>query len=308
MFAKRIQYLLLLLGAASYYVASGEWISWILLLTVAGLPWLSLLLSLPAILSFCAAPAGVEVLEIGEEADLWLLGSCRSPMPPFRGRIRIRELLTGRDWRYETDKGFDTSHCGGFRAEVEKMKVCDYLGLFAFRVRRTKTLTVLVRPKPQPVSDLTDPQRLEVNRWIPKPGGGFSENHEHRPYRPGDSLNQLHWKLSAKVGSLILREPMEPVRGAVLLTMSLQGSPEELDRKFGRLLWAGRYLLKRELNFEIRALTGEGIRTLHVDSESALTKAVDSLLCTRMAGQNAAWGDGMDASWQYEIRGDADEA
>ena len=53
-----MEYLLLLTAAAVYYIASGEWISWILLLTVTGLPWLSLLLSLPAILSFQAAPAG----------------------------------------------------------------------------------------------------------------------------------------------------------------------------------------------------------------------------------------------------------
>ena len=68
MAGRRLEYLLLLIAAAVYYVASGEWISWILLLTVAGLPWLSLLLSLPAILGFQAAPAGAEVLEQGEEA------------------------------------------------------------------------------------------------------------------------------------------------------------------------------------------------------------------------------------------------
>ena len=81
MFGRRVQYLMLLLGALVYYVASGEWIAWILLLTVVGMPWLSLLLSLPAILGFQASPAGVDVLEQGEEAEIWLLGSCGSPMP-----------------------------------------------------------------------------------------------------------------------------------------------------------------------------------------------------------------------------------
>ncbi|MBR2633811.1 MAG: DUF58 domain-containing protein, partial [Lentisphaeria bacterium] len=42
----------------------------------------------------------------------------------------------------------------------------------------------------------------------PKPGGGYGENYEIRQYRPGDNLNQIHWKLSAKVGDLMLREPM----------------------------------------------------------------------------------------------------
>ena len=157
------------------------------------------------------------------------------------------------------------------------------------------------------MTDLVDPQRMEINSWVPKPGGGFSENHEHRLYRPGDSLNQLHWKLSAKVGDLILREPMEPVQGAVLLTLSLRGTPQELDRKLGRLAYTGDYLLERELDFEIRALTGAGVLASHVDSKTALTKAIDRLLCTPLAAQTDAWDDGKDASWQYHIGGDADE-
>lgn len=298
---------MLLLGALLYYVASGEWISWILLLTVAGVPWLSLLLSLPAIWGFQASPAGVDVLEQGEEAEIWLLGSCGSPMPPFKGHIRLQSCFTGRQWRYEPERGFSTEHCGGYRARVEKAKICDYLGLFAFRARNTKEQTILVRPREIPVSDLLDPQRLELGSWVPKPGGGFSENHEHRLYRPGDSLNQLHWKLSAKVGDLILREPMEPVRGAVLLTMSLRGDPDALDRKFGRLLWVGRYLLERELDFEIRALTGSGVLCSHVDSENDLQKAIDRLLCVPLAEDGAPWDDGVEACWQYHIGGDADE-
>lgn len=307
MFTRRMQYFMLLLGAIVYYIASGEWLAWVLLLAVAGLPWLSLLLSLPAILSFQAAPAGVDVLEQGEDAEIWLLGSCGSPMPPFRGHIRVTSCFTGKQWRYEPERGFSTEHCGGYRVRVEKAKICDYLGIFAFRARKTKEQTILVRPREAPVSDLLDPQRVELGSWVPKAGGGFSENHEHRLYRPGDSLNQLHWKLSAKVGDLILREPMEPVRGAVLLTVSLRGDPETLDRKLGRLLWVGRYLLERELDFEVRALTGSGVLCAHVDCETALQKAVDRLLCTPLAQDGTPWGDGIDACWQYHIGGDADE-
>ena len=303
-----MQYFMLLLGAIVYYIASVEWLAWVLLLAVAGLPWLSLLLSLPAILSFQAAPAGVDVLEQGEDAEIWLLGSCGSPMPPFRGHIRVTSCFTGKQWRYEPERGFSTEHCGGYRAWVEKAKICDYLGIFSFRARNVREQTILVRPKEQPVSDLPDPQRLELSGWVPKPGGGFSENHEHRLYRPGDHLNQLHWKLSAKVGDLILREPMEPVRGAVLLTIQLAGDPDTLDRKFGRLLWVGRYLLKRELDFEIQALTGSGVVCAHVDSEAALQKAIDRLLCAPLTQESGEWEKEIGASWQYHVGGEADEA
>ena len=298
---------MLLMGVLVYYVASGEWISFVLLVTVAGLPWLSLILSLPAIRNFQVSPAGVEILEQGEEAEIWLLGSCRSPMPPFKGHLRIQSCFTGKSWRYEPEEGFSTLHCGGYRARVEKARICDYLGIFSFRARNSREQTILVRPKPAPVSDLVDPQRLELGSWVPKPGGGFSENYEHRLYRPGDSLNQLHWKLSAKMGELILREPMEPVRGAVLLTVTLAGEPDALDRKFGRLLWAGRYLLERELDFEIRALTGAGLSCFHVDSEDGLQKAIDQLLCAPLTQEGSSWEQDADACWQYHVGGEADE-
>ena len=65
-------YLTVLLGAAAFYIASGEWISWLLLLLCLGLPWLSLLVSLGAIRRFRAEPAGLDIVEMGEETELWL--------------------------------------------------------------------------------------------------------------------------------------------------------------------------------------------------------------------------------------------
>lgn len=308
MFTKRLQYGILLIGVCAYFLAGGTWLAWILLLVVAGLPWLSLLLSIPAIRSFEASVAGTELPEMGKEAELWLLGSCEHPMPPFRGKIRMRDLLTGEQWRYENEDGLDTTHCGGCRAWVENVKIYDYLGLFSFRVRKVREQTIVIRPKPIPVSDLIDPRRMEINHWVPKPGGGYSENHEHRLYRPGDSLNQVHWKLSAKMDDWIVREPMAPMQGGVLVTVHVQGTPEDLDRKFGRLLWVGQYLLERELDFEIRAMTGEGVLRMNVDCPEALTKAVDTLLCTEASPDGTIWDACADASWQYHVGGQADEA
>ncbi len=300
--------MLLLTGTAAYYLASGEWIAWVLLVCAVGLPWLSLLLSLPAILGFQASPAGAGIVEQGEQTELWLMGSCPFPMPPFRGFLRVYSCFTGKDCRYSPEKGFPTEHCGGYRIAVEKARVCDYLGLFSFPARKTREQRLLVRPKVTPVEDLVDPERMEINAWIPKSGGGFSENHEHRLYRPGDRLNQLHWKLSAKMGNLILREPMQAVQGAVLLTLTLSGTPQELDRKMGRLEYAAGYLLKRELDFEIRAMTGSGILSAYVDCEAALHRAIDQLLCTPLAQRDDGWDIGQQASWQYHIGGDGDEA
>ncbi len=307
MAAHRIWYLAVLLAAGSYYIASGEWLSAVLLAVAAGLPWLSLLISLPAIRAFRAAPAGVDIAQMGEETELWILGSCPAPMPPFRGKLRLYRCLTGEKSRYRAERGFPTDHCGGVAVNVEKMKVYDYLGLFAFRVKAVETKTVIVRPAKWPVPQPPQVEQFVPKQWKPKPGGGFAENHEMRLYRPGDSLNQIHWKLSAKTGELILREPMEPIRGLVLLTMTLRGDPDALDRKFGRLVWMGEYLLEKNVPFEIRALTGDGLLSFPAANVNDLYKAVDKLLCTRTAEKGSIRDTVFDASWQYHIGGEPDE-
>lgn len=308
MFGRRICYLSALMACGVFYIAYGEWLSWLVLWIVLGLPWLSLLLSLPAILSFRIEADGAGALPMGGEGDVWLLGSSGLPMPPFKGKLRLRRCITGESCRYRSLSGLPAEHCGGIAVTVEKARVCDYLGLFAFPAKTGGQKTVLVRPIPIPVPEPPDLKRYIARSWRPKFGGGFAENHELRLYRPGDSLNQVHWKLSAKTGNLTLREPMVPQRGLVLLTMNLRGTPTELDRKFGRLLWLGNYLLEQAIPFEIRALTADGIRSIPVEDEQGLGKAIDTLLCSGAAKQGSIRDHCYAASWQYHIGGGADES
>ena len=164
-----------------------------------------------------------------------------------------------------------------------------------------------VRPQPVPVTDLPGLENYLAAAWRPKPGGGFAENHELRLFRPGDSQNQIHWKLSAKTGKLMLRQPMEPLRGRVAVTMNLRGTPEELNRKFGRLLWTGQYLLQRQTPFEIRVFTGGGIYSFQVAREEHLTRAIDALLCYPAAQSGSIADSPCAASWHYHVGGEPDE-
>lgn len=307
MAAARLAYLSALLGCGIFYIAYGEWFSWLLLLAVLGFPWLSLLLSIPAIRRFRLAPDGPNALLMGVDADIWLLGSCTAPMPPFRGKLQLCSGITGERLRYNADKGLPTDHCGSYTVTVEKARVYDYLGLFSFPVSQKEEKTVLIQPIPVPLKDIPDLKRYLARSWRPKPGGGFSETHELRLYRPGDRLNQVHWKLTAKTGKLILREPMEPQRGVLLVTMNLRGTPEELDRKFGRLLWLGNHLLQQDAPFTLRTLTGTGLLSFSVSSEQDLRRAVDTLLCTGAAAEGDIRSRPGGASWHYHIGGEADE-
>ena len=59
MASNRLLYLALLILAGAFYFASGVWFAWILLVLLLAAPWVSLLVSLPAMLS-CRLSVGLE--------------------------------------------------------------------------------------------------------------------------------------------------------------------------------------------------------------------------------------------------------
>ena len=308
MLSRRIWYLVSLAGCVVFYVCYQEWFSWIALVAVLGLPWLSLLLSLPGMVTLKLWTEGPAWVTLGEHAQVRLQGSSRFPAPMFRGRLRLERKLTGESWTHSYCAVLSTAHCGAITAAPEKLRVCDYLGLFRFRVRRGEGLQILVRPIPVPLENMPDVEAFLSRSWKPKAGGGFAENHEMRLYRPGDNFNQVHWKLTAKTGDLIIREPMEPERERMLVTIDLMGTPDQLDRKLGQLLWLGKFLVEKELDFEICALTGEGVISFPVAWGEDLTRAVDALLCCAPAEAGSMLDRECSASWHYHIGGGPDEA
>lgn len=302
----RTLYLCALLGCSCFYLACGEWFSWVLLLAVAGFPWLSLLLSLRAIMGFSAAPEGPETLLIGTRAELWLSGRCSLPIPPFRGSLRLHNQSTGEQKRYDSIRGIPTAHCGSYTVTVEKAKIYDYLGLFCFSVRKKETKTLQILPRPLPL----DHSPLLPNCQTTKPvlsSHSSGENHELRPYRPGDQLSRIHWKLSAKTGSLIFREMFESRPNPVLVTMTLEGTPAERDRKLGRFFWLGNKILQNQLCFDLQVLTGAGLRTFAVQNLSDLNNTLTVLLSSPITKAGNCINLNIGNRWHCHIGGAPDD-
>ena len=307
MTARRLGYLASLAGCFVFYICYQKWLGWILFLCLAFLPVLSLCLSLPAMLSFRLRVEGPGRAGMGEPVQLRMMGGSRFPVPPFRGKLRVSKALTGESVTHAGNATLSTVHCGLVEAVPVKAKVYDYLGLFRFPAGHLEPLRVVIRPQPLKMEKIPDLDSFLSRAWRPKPGGGFAENHELRPYRPGDNLNQVHWKLTAKTGELIIREPMIPERSLILVTADIRGTAGELDRIFGRLLWLGGFLLEKGLSFEIRALTGGGIQCHPVKEEASLWAAIDTLLGSAPAKEGSVLDSSFQASWHCHIGGDRDE-
>lgn len=307
MAGRRLLFLSLWVGAFCFYLAYQQWLSWFLLVLVVALPFFSLLISLPAMLWLRVRLDLPTAVNIGQSLDLAMIYSCPIPAPPWWYTFTVYSCLTEEEWTVREAHYLPSDHCGALICTPRKGRVLDYLGLFKLPLKRCQERMVLIRPLPVPIPDLPAPEEKLHKYWRPKAGGGFSENHELRLYRPGDSIQAIHWKLSAKTGSLILREPMEPLQRRLLVRLDLCGTPEVLDEKLGQLLWLGNHLLEKRLPFELQCLTGNGLLHHKIEGADGLNKAIDTLLRSTPATSGSLRDRPEEAAWQYFIGGDADE-
>ena len=254
------------------YLAWGQWLSWVLIQVLLIFPWISLGLSLPAISRFRGAPSCPRQLPVGSWGELSLLGICPYPVPPFRGRLRVQHLLTGAQQRYRPEAGIPSRHCGGYRVRVEKGRVCDYLGLFAFPFPCESSSLYLVLPQPIPIDPLPEFLKYPMN-----PG-----ETELRPYRPGDPLRRIHRKLSLKTDSLIVLSPAQQ-HPPVVLPLELSGDADTLDRILGEFYWLGRELTNRNIPFIVQ-LRADPPLILPVENYRELDKVLCRLLCICVGG------------------------
>ena len=125
MISRRILYLGALAGCLVFYFCYQQWLSWLLLLAAVILPWLSLLLSIPAMVQFRAEIELPGHAKKGDEirAELWGLSDL--PQPHFLGKVFREDLLTGQKVRHHTRHPIPTAKCGGVKLEVQKLRICD---------------------------------------------------------------------------------------------------------------------------------------------------------------------------------------
>ena len=303
-----IYYLASLIGCFIFYAAYQGWLAWLLLCCLFWLPLASLVLSLPAMLTASAKCLCGGNMTRGQLQQAEVKVSCPLPLPHYRCRVTAERPLTGGKWVLKEGQPLPADHVGALFCRLDKCRIYDYLGLFSVRILRRKDSVAIVRPSESALKEPADLHRFLSRAWKPKPGGGYAENHELRLYRPGDNLNQVHWKLTAKTGKLMIREPMEPVRGAAALTMDIKGDADMLDLRFGQLLWMGKHLLEQGLSFDLRVLTGNGIVTERITKEEELYRQLDVLLGCCPAAEGSVTDTPFHAGWHYHIGGNTDEA
>lgn len=294
----RLGYAAALAGALLFYLCYRRYLSWYLLVLALALPLFSLALSLPAMLSLRVwlSPSREQVPR-GEEAQLLLEAAVPLKLPVARLRLKLAVVnqLTGaklsgrhafpvREVGASLSRTLPTDHCGQLVCQASGLWVCDLLGLFSLPLAAPVSRPVLIMPRVLPREEILSllPQGLfsQPPSYRPKPGGGPSEDYEVRPYRPGDPMRAVHWKLTSKLDELVVREPLEPLREEILVLFDRSGTPEELDLSFDRLYSVCLALLERGLEHQVfwRDASPAGLCSARILDRNGLESCLTGLL------------------------------
>lgn len=286
MTGRRILYIVLLLGSALMHFAYGQYVTHCILLFMLFLPVFSLLISLPAILLSKAEIKGGEDVYRTRSAKIRLSVNCGFFVPPELYRITVEQQNLYLDEQPNKQKlrfygkkeetlvfEPDTSRLGTVRYRIRSARACDYLGLFSIPIRRSGLVALTVLPdmeRPVPEPELIEPSDRILK---PKPQG-FSEEHELRPYREGDAINLIHWKLSEKYDEPIVREPQLLVRKNIVLTVDLPQAYAELQSVAEQL----HYLSDKLCAANVPYMLHFGMQTVSIRSNGEFERFIKTVL------------------------------
>lgn len=259
MWKNRVIYIVTLVGATLFLVLYPLWFSWYLMVILLLVALFDIFLILPGALFSQITFSAPKIYEQGEDA---VLVFTIHNIKQFRInclKIRLKStcenivnkqcsvIMSENGNRYEMK--IDSSRSGLTVYETKHIWIVSFLGLFCIPLRFRLRMPILVLPTPiKPPNTVALPQGTLLR---PKPGGGFSDEHDLRPFRFGDTVRSVHWKVSAKLDSLIIREPLAPLSHSRLIHVAKWSGALERDLIIGRMLWVSEYLSKWNLQHYI---------------------------------------------------------
>jgi len=309
MIIARLIYALSLVASFLFFILYPPWLSWYLLVLLLLLIPIDLFASLPGMMSRGMLLSVPSVLEKDEDAVLKLITLSKKPYPIrcIIARLHVTgdgfsvscRLKCSAERDEQREVTIDTSHSGVTVFVLKRISTVSLLGLFSLPIKTERTGSVLILPPPVKPADTMALQHGTQLR--PKPGGGFSEEHDMREYRQGDPVRSIHWKASAKFDSLIIREPLVPPPHSRLVHIMEWNGEAERDLLLGRLRWVSDYLLKWQMPFYARY--GDDTTIAEISHETDLI----NFLCYVLGGiENKALKFGhmpSRFSWVFRIDG-----
>lgn len=179
---------------------------------------------------------------------------------------------------YKDSVTYETSLVGLMRGEycvgIREVTVVDYLGLFRLRYHVPSPLKVLVQPRIPRLESLRCLSAPDQTRENDTASQKTEPDVLVRRYESGDSLRQVHWKLSARTGALQVRRETGLSAPALALYLDLRpGQGEtalwEEDTRLECVLALGAYFAEQGMPYYFCIPGEEEIEKIYITSRTA---------------------------------------
>ena len=150
----------------------------------------------------------------------------------YRGEKPTKFTLIGSaepKGKTETEFKITPPRCGLIRLELKKIKVCDYLNIFAAPKKASAEALIAVYPKEREMKISFAPEYGSggfAERVGARGGGEDSEIRQLREYERGDSARLIHKNLSARMGEPWVKELEKQADYIINLNLDLSGAAE----------------------------------------------------------------------------------
>ena len=199
--------------------------------------FISMIIRCIKIRGYIEVPVGIA--ERGKESlvKLVITNPCLLPVNRLQALVVVHDVMRGRKKRYrmtlpavprgesEYIRSVSFSGTGNYEIYLKKLKMYDITGILSWSIPVKKQGAVQVMPElhvvPVRLTQATKNFYGEADVYDEnQPGHDKSELFQVREYHPGDRLQNVHWKLTAKQDELIVKEYSLPKACPVILFLS----------------------------------------------------------------------------------------
>jgi len=164
------------------------------------------------------------------------------------------------------------SYRGEYEVGVERIEFFDILKLCKFKKTLKHSRVTVSVPRAITLKSLRDDNEEEDENAIAKPDGLNRNVFSHlREYREGDTLRHIHWKLSARLDELIVKQMEQNYNNSALIFCDFNGTYHSVEAALNAsdpCIEAALAIMRRIL------LNGNGARFIYQDVRTGKSEAV----------------------------------
>lgn len=186
------------------------------------------------------------------------------------------------------------AHCGGVRCKIVKCRIHDLLRLFSFKIKNLKRSPEDIRwdffavPEYIPINNNIENSYhlgIETDEYSKQSKGDDpTEIFDIREYSAGDKISRIHWKLSAKQDSTMVKDYSLPITNSILLVFdpcidkSKEGYMEQYDALLEAVVTISRYLSENSTGFSAVWFTNGNMKLMNITNEEECTVFIEKLI------------------------------